>query len=32
MNIAIAHPQFRDELYDFAIQAHYLEPRAALVA
>jgi 4-hydroxybutyrate CoA-transferase len=22
--IAIAHPQFRDELYDFAVKAHYL--------
>jgi len=23
--IAIAHPNFRDELYDFAVQTHYLE-------
>jgi acyl-CoA hydrolase len=25
--IAIAHPKFRDELYDFAFQVHYLEPQ-----
>jgi acyl-CoA hydrolase len=30
--IAIADPKFRNELYDFAIKAHYLEPRGALVA
>ncbi len=28
--IAIAEPKFRDELEDFAVQAHYLEPRAVL--
>jgi acyl-CoA hydrolase len=30
--IAIAHPKFRDGLYDFAAKAHYMEPKAALVA
>lgn len=30
--IAIAHPSFRDELYDFAAQVHYLDRRPALVA
>jgi 4-hydroxybutyrate CoA-transferase len=25
--IGIADPKFRDELYDFAVRAHYLEPR-----
>jgi 4-hydroxybutyrate CoA-transferase len=30
--IAITHPKFRDDLYDFAVKAHYLERRAALVA
>jgi len=30
--IAIAHPEFRDELYDFASRARYLERRPALVA
>ena len=29
--ISLAHPRFRDELYDFAVRAHYLEPRAMLV-
>ena len=28
--IAIADPKFRDELYDFAARAHYLEARPAL--
>jgi acyl-CoA hydrolase len=28
--IAIADPAFRDELWDFAVRAHYLEPRQAL--
>lgn len=28
--IAIAHPKFRDELYDFAARAHYMEARPAL--
>lgn len=28
--IAIADPRFQDELYDFAVRAHSLEPRAAL--
>lgn len=30
--IAIAHPKFRDELYDFAAKVHYLERRPELVA
>ena len=30
--IAIAHPKFRDELYDFAARAHYLDRKPALVA
>ncbi|HLK49154.1 MAG TPA: acetyl-CoA hydrolase/transferase C-terminal domain-containing protein [Bryobacteraceae bacterium] len=30
--IAIAHPEFRDELYDFAAKVHYLERRPELVA
>jgi acyl-CoA hydrolase len=30
--IAIADPKFRDELYDFAVRARYLEPQGALVA
>jgi acyl-CoA hydrolase len=30
--IAIADPKFRDELYEFACRAHYLEPMPALVA
>ena len=30
--IAIAHPRFRDDLYDSAVRAHYLERKAALVA
>jgi acyl-CoA hydrolase len=29
--IGIAHPRFRDELYEFAARQHYLEPRPALV-
>jgi 4-hydroxybutyrate CoA-transferase len=29
--ISIADPRFRDELYDFAARAHYLEARPALV-
>jgi 4-hydroxybutyrate CoA-transferase len=29
--IAIAHPRFRDDLYEFAVRQHYLEPRAMLV-
>jgi len=29
--IAIAHPKFQDELYDFAVRAHYLEPRTVLM-
>lgn len=29
--IAIADPKFQDELYDFAVRQHYLEPRAVLV-
>lgn len=28
--IAIAEPRFRDELYDFAVRAHYLEPAHAM--
>lgn len=28
--IAIADPKFQDELYDFAVRHHYLEPRAVL--
>lgn len=30
--ISIAHPKFRNELYDFARRAHYLESAPALVA
>lgn len=30
--IAIAHPRFRDELYDFAEQVHYLDRKPELVA
>jgi acyl-CoA hydrolase len=30
--IAIAHPKFRDELYDFAAKVHYLERKPELVA
>jgi acyl-CoA hydrolase len=30
--ISIAHPKFRNELYDFACRAHYLESLPALVA
>ena len=30
--IGIADPRFRDQLYDFAVRANYLEARAALVA
>jgi acyl-CoA hydrolase len=30
--IAIADPKFRDELHEFAVRVHYLEPHAALVA
>jgi 4-hydroxybutyrate CoA-transferase len=30
--IAVADPQFQNELTDFAERAHYLEPRGALVA
>jgi 4-hydroxybutyrate CoA-transferase len=30
--IAIAHPKFRDELYDFAAKVHYLDRKPALVA
>jgi acyl-CoA hydrolase len=30
--ISIADPKFRDELYDFAARAHYLEPRHVLVS
>jgi acyl-CoA hydrolase len=29
--IAIAHPKFRDELYDFAAKVHYLERKPELV-
>ena len=29
--IAVAHPDFRDELYDFASQAHYLDRKPVLV-
>jgi len=29
--IEIAHPRFRDELYEFAVRQHYLEPRPVLV-
>jgi acyl-CoA hydrolase len=28
--ISIAAPEFRDQLYDFAVRAHHLEPRPAL--
>jgi acyl-CoA hydrolase len=28
--IAIAHPKFQDELYEFAVRTRYLEPRAVL--
>jgi len=28
--IAIAHPKFQDDLYDFAVRHHHLEPRAVL--
>lgn len=28
--IAIAEPRFRDELYDFGVRAHYLEPAHAM--
>jgi acyl-CoA hydrolase len=30
--ISIAHPKFRNELYEFAHRAHYLESAPALVA
>src|SRR5262249_10822186 len=30
--IAIADPKFRDELYEFAVRAHHLEPERTLVA
>lgn len=30
--IAIAHPKFRDELYDFAAQVHYLDRKLVSVA
>jgi acyl-CoA hydrolase len=30
--IAIAHPQFRDSLYEFAVKAHYLEKRPSAVS
>lgn len=30
--IAIAHPKFRDDLYDFAAKVHYLDRKPALVA
>ena len=30
--IAIAHPKFRDELYDFAAKVHYLDRKPELVA
>lgn len=30
--IGIAHPKFRDELYDFAAKVHYLDRKPALVA
>jgi acyl-CoA hydrolase len=30
--IAIAHPKFRDELYDFAAKVHYFDRKPALVA
>ncbi len=30
--IEIAHPKFRDELYDAAARLHYLEPRGVLAA
>ena len=30
--ISIAHPKFRNELYEFARREHYLEPAPALVA
>ena len=29
--IAVAHPDFRDQLYDFASQAHYLDRKPVLV-
>jgi acyl-CoA hydrolase len=29
--IAIADPAFRDQLYDFAYRAHYLEPKCVAV-
>jgi 4-hydroxybutyrate CoA-transferase len=29
--ISIAHPKFRDELYEFAVRAHYLEPQHEFV-
>jgi 4-hydroxybutyrate CoA-transferase len=28
--IAIAHPRFRDSLYDFAVKANYMEKRSAI--
>jgi acyl-CoA hydrolase len=28
--IAIAHPKFRDSLYEFAVKAHYMEKRSAV--
>jgi acyl-CoA hydrolase len=30
--IAIADPKFRNELYEFAVRARYLEPHPELVA
>jgi len=30
--IAIADPKFRDELYEFAVRTHDLEPQQELVA
>jgi len=30
--IAISDPKFQDELFDFAVRAHYLEPKPTLVA
>jgi len=30
--IAIADPRYREELTDFAVKAHYLQPRRELVA
>ena len=29
--IAIAHPKFRDERYEFAVHVHYFEPQQEFV-